>query len=272
MLDYAVTFATLNCLDYTQQCVDSLIASGVDKQQIVAVDNASTDGTQDYLQSLDLGGVVLNKDNLSCGAAWNQGILALQAEWTIVMNNDIVVTQDFAKNLIEAAQRNNLRLISPARIDGAKDYDFPAFASMAQTKMRDVLRLGGSNAICMCMHWSLFKEIGFFRADPNLLGFEDGLFYHEVRKRQIQHASTGAVWVHHYGSVTQEHMKMVLGMAPDQDLVKHNDRKLYHQSWISRKLHRMSQKKLYRQWRSDELAHHQMTLHGARVNEGFLWL
>ena len=89
MNEYTVTFATLNCLEYTKLCIDSLIASGVSANRIVAVDNASTDGTQEYLQSLKLGNVILNRQNLSCGAAWNQGILAHQSEWTIIINNDI---------------------------------------------------------------------------------------------------------------------------------------------------------------------------------------
>ena len=73
------------------------------------------------------------------------------------------------------------------------------------------VRLGSSNAICMCIHWSLFNDIGFFRANPSILGFEDGLFYNELRKKKIQHATTGSVWIHQFGSVTQEHMKMGLG-------------------------------------------------------------
>ena len=89
--NYSVTFATLNCLHYTKRCVESLIRSGTDRSKIVAVDNSSTDGTQDYLRSMNLGQTILNQANLSCGAAWNQGILANQSEWTIVMNNDIVI-------------------------------------------------------------------------------------------------------------------------------------------------------------------------------------
>jgi GT2 family glycosyltransferase len=44
--------------------------------------------------------VILNKQNLSCGAAWNQGILSRQTEWTIVMNNDIIVAPNFVERLI----------------------------------------------------------------------------------------------------------------------------------------------------------------------------
>ncbi len=272
MPNYTVTFATLNCLDYTKQCLDSLLASGVDASRIVAVDNASTDGTQAYLQQRGLGAVILNRQNLSCGAAWNQGILAQQSEWTIVMNNDIVVAPAFVERLIDFAASNQLQLVSPARIDGTVDYDFSQFAEQAQQKTAKAIRKGSSNAICMCIHWSLFNKIGFFRASPTLLGFEDGLFYNEVRKHGIAHATSGSVWIHHFGSVTQEHMKMVLGKKNQDVLVKVNDRKLYGQSWFERKLYRHDLKRLHLAWREQELRVYGMTLHGTRDNNAFVWL
>ena len=271
-MDYAVTFATLNCLDYTKKCVDSLLKSGVSLDQLVIVDNHSNDGTQDYLRTLNPGHLILNRDNLSCGAAWNQGILAMQKEWTIVMNNDIVVAPGFAERLIQFAVQNDLKLVSPARIDGQLDYDFADFSSQSQINMANATRWGSSNAVCMCMHWSLFHQVGFFRMAPQLLGFEDGLFYNEIRKHHIPHATTGSVWIHHFGQVTQDHMKMVLGMNTKDVLVKVNDRKLYQQSWIERKLHRHQLKRSLRQWRTQELAQFGQTLHGYRANQEFIWL
>jgi glycosyltransferase involved in cell wall biosynthesis len=272
MSNYTITFATLNCLEHTQKCVNSLLSSGVDADCIVAVDNASTDGTPEYLRQMGLGGVILNRQNLSCGAAWNQGILAQQSDWTIVMNNDIVVTDDFAERLIAFASKKQLKLVSPAIIDGTLDYDYPQFAEKAQHKTANVLRWGTSNAICMCIHWSLFAEIGFFRANPNLLGFEDGLFYNEIRKKKISHATTGSVWIHHFGQVTQEHLKVVLGKSTHDVLVKVNDRKLYDQSWLERKLYRHQLKAMHKRWRTQELGGLGMTLHGTRVDGEFVWL
>jgi N-acetylglucosaminyl-diphospho-decaprenol L-rhamnosyltransferase len=272
MNNYTITFATLNCLDYTKKCVESLINSGTMLEQIVVVDNASQDGTQEYLMQLGLGAAILNRQNLSCGAAWNQGILARQSEWTIVMNNDIVVSKDFAKGLIDFAISNQLKIVSPARIDGPDDYDFNKFAQDSQYKTSKAIRYGSSNAICMCIHWSLFHKIGFFAANPSLLGFEDGLFYNQVRKNNILHATTGSVWIHHFGSVTQEHMKMVLDKRNDDLLVKVNDRKLYNQSWLERKLYRYNLKKSHLSWRKKELRDYGMTLHGTRLDQEFVWL
>jgi len=272
MGNYTITFATLNCLDYTKKCVESLFASGVHPSRIVAVDNASTDGTPEYLKRLGIGDAILNRQNLSCGAAWNQGILAQQSEWTIVMNNDIVVPPGFAERLIAFATDNQLQLVSPARIDGEMDYNFFEFSTESQIKTAQTVRWGSSNAICMCIHWSLFNKIGFFRANPTLLGFEDGLFYNEIRKNNIVHATTGSVWIHHFGSVTQEHMKMVLGRSSQDVLVKVNDRKLYGQSWLERKMFRRNLKRDHQIWREKEICQLGMTLHGTRINNNFVWL
>jgi len=272
LLDYTVTFATHNCLDYTKQCLDSLLKSGVDARRIVAVDNASTDGTPAYLQQLSLGGVIINKHNLSCGTAWNQGILLQQSEWTVVMNNDIVVAPDFVQRLVAFATKKQLKLVSPSRIDGPLDYDFSQFAQEAQSKTALAMRWGSSNAICMCIHSSLLQEVGLFRANPKLLGFEDGLFYNEIRKNQIPHATTGSVWIHHFGGVTQEHIKQTLGIKSSQNLVTVEDRKLYNQSWLERKFLQIQRKSYHRKWRKKELRDFQMTLHGNKGPSGFVWL
>lgn len=272
MKNYTVTFATLNCLEHTKKCLDSVLKSGVEASRIVVVDNASTDGTPEYLRKQQIGGIILNRQNLSCGAAWNQGILAQQSEWTIVMNNDIVVAPGFAKLLIEFATSNKLKLVSPARIEGADEFDFQLFAKQAQKTTEKAIRWRSSNAICMCIHWSLFNQIGFFRANPTLLGFEDGLFYNEINRHGILHATTGSVWIQHIGRVTQEHLKMSLGIQSKHELVKINDRKLYGQSWFERKLYRYNLKRSQETWRKQELREYGMTLLGYRTNNEFVWL
>ena len=63
MHDYTITFATLNCLDYTRTCLDSLWQAGVPEERVVVVDNASSDGTVDYLRASGLPHVVFNREN-----------------------------------------------------------------------------------------------------------------------------------------------------------------------------------------------------------------
>lgn len=270
--DFAITFACFNSVDYTKACIESLIKVGTPLDRLVVVDNGSTDETRNYLSGLPLGGRIYNKGNQACGVAWNQGILHFQAEWTIVMNNDLIVSPQWIENLIQTAIDNDLKVISPARIDGDLDYDFDSFSLDAKEKMKNVFRHQTQNAVCVCIHRSVFHEIGYFRANPKLLGFEDTIFFHDLAKTKLKRAITGNVWLHHFGSITQKDMKKKLGKSDKDDLMKVNDRYLLQQGWFERKLAKWKYKKQLKMWRVEELTTKGMTLHGERINHSFVWL
>ncbi len=269
--DYAITFACYNALHYTKICIESFLAMGTPLDKLVVVDNGSTDGTRDYLSQLALGGRFFNAVNQGCGVAWNQGILHTQAEWTVVMNNDLVVSPHWVDRLIQTAIDNGLKVVSPARVDGELDYDFPDFVQSAQQKMGHVLRSQSQNAVCVCIHQSVFQEIGYFRATPKLLGFEDTIFFHDLQKTNIKTATVGSVWLHHFGSITQKEMKVKMGKSVKEDLLKVNDRQLLQQTWLERKWKRYTTKKQEAIWRKNELAEFGMTLHGERLAGNFIW-
>ena len=68
-IDYSITFASYNEVDYTEKCINSMLSNGEDLNNLVVVDNSSTDGTREYLSSLSLKHLILNKQNLGCGTA-----------------------------------------------------------------------------------------------------------------------------------------------------------------------------------------------------------
>jgi GT2 family glycosyltransferase len=270
--DYAVTFACYNQLEYTRLCVDSLLRHGLDLRRLVVVDNGSSDGTRAYLQTLPLGACIFNRGNLGCGVAWNQGALALQAEWTVVMNNDVVVSAGWLDALIADAERHQLKIVSPSLIEGALDYDFDAFAVDAGNRMKDALRLGAPHAVCMAIHDSVWQEIGYFRAEPKLLGFEDTLFFDQVKRAGIPAATLGSSWLHHFGSITQKAMKQERGLSGKQGLGLRTNYRLLGYSFLQRRVNRYTRKQMQREWRATELDRFGMTMHGVRENGAFNWL
>lgn len=272
-IDYAITFACYNQVEYTHQCIDSLVRTGVDLGRVVAVDNGSTDATRDYLQSLPLGDVILNRSNLGCGVAWNQGALALQAEWTVVMNNDVVCAPGWLEALIDTAEQKGLKVVSPAMIEGPLDYDLAAFSADAGRRLRAALRTGKPHAVCMAIHRSVWMDVGYFLAVPRLFGLEDTLFFNQLREANIPAGTVGASWLHHYGSVTQSAMKVeqrlsVRSGLGDQALY----RRLLGRSWLQRKVDRWVRKNAQKQVRAAEFAQYGMTLHGQRKGGQFIWL
>jgi N-acetylglucosaminyl-diphospho-decaprenol L-rhamnosyltransferase len=271
MTDYAITFACYNQVDYTRQCVDSLVRNGYDLARVVAVDNGSSDATRDYLAGLPLGGRVLNRQNLGCGVAWNQGVLALQAEWTVVMNNDVIVSRHWLENMVASADALGVKAVSPSLIEGPLDYDFDAFAERASREMREVARVGARHLACLCVHRSVWDQIGFFRAQPNLWGYEDTLFFQALDLAGIRSAIVGSSWLHHFGSITVSALKQERGLSGRQGLGARNNYRLLGKSTLRRKWDKLQRERRERQWREAELAAHGMTLQGDRRQGEFVW-
>lgn len=268
---YAITFACYNQVDYTRQCIDSMIQQGDDLSRVIVIDNGSIDETRQYLQQIPLGGLIFNQANLGCGVAWNQGALALQAEWTIIMNNDVLVSPLWIENLIHTAEKNQLKIISPSLIEGSLDYDFNDFSSRASDTMKDSIRVGDKHAVCLAVHQSVWMEIGYFQPTPSLLGYEDTLFFHEAEKAGIAMGMTGASWLHHYGSVTQTAMKQERGLSQKDDLAYRYNYRLLKQGWLERKLKKIQRKRREKEWSQQEIARYGMSMHGVRVDNDFSW-
>ena len=268
---YAITFACYNQVEYTKKCVESMLKHGLDLSRLVVVDNGSTDDTCSYLETLPLGGLIFNQANLGCGVAWNQGALALQAEWSIIMNNDVIVGEHWIENLIETAEKNNLKVISPSLIEGELDYNFEEFSKKAYLKMANTVRFGGRHAVCLAVHQSVWLEVGYFQPIPKLLGYEDTMFFNELAKANIATGITGASWLHHFGSITQSAMKQERGLSQKDNLGYRYNYRLLKQSWFTRKLNKIKTKAQLKAWRDEELTQFGMTMHGTRVRGQFVW-
>jgi glycosyltransferase involved in cell wall biosynthesis len=269
---YSLTFACYNAVEYTKKCIDSMIAHGTPLDRLVVVDNQSTDGTRDYLANLALGGLILNQHNLGCGTAWNQGALALQSEWSIIMNNDVIVSPGWIENLINTAEDIGAKVISPALIEGDLDYDFLDFSKEASRKMQSVHRIGARHAVCLAVHESVWMDVGYFQPVPKLLGYEDTLFFNELDKCKIKTAITGSSWLHHFGSITQTAMKQERGLSQKDGIADRHNYRLLQQSWLQRKLKKLQRKSQEKLWRNNEVNTFRMSIHGLRKNGEFAWL
>jgi GT2 family glycosyltransferase len=187
------------------------------------------------------------------------------------MNNDVVVSADWLESLIAAAQVRGVKLVSPALVEGPLDYDFDTFAADAASRVRDVARMGARHAVCMCVHRSVWDQVGFFQATPSLWGYEDTLFFHALEQAGVPTAIVGASWLHHYGSITVSAMKQERGLSAREGLSARNNYRLLGKSTLRRKWDKVMRKRQEQRWRAVELAEHGMTLHGERRDGAFVW-
>ncbi len=271
-LNYTITFACYNQLDYTKQFIASLDRDEVDFSRIVAVDNGSTDGTREWLEQQGFGAVILNERNLGCGAAWNQGALAIQSKWTVVMNNDVICAKGWLKNLLESAEENQLQIASPAMVEGALDYDFAAWAEKGQTVMNGYVRHGIPHAVCMAVRDDVWDEIGYFMPVPKLLGYEDMLFFQRANEADLEMGTCASSWLHHYGQITQKALHLEKKLKAKEGLGNRNLMRLYMgQGWWSRKIARYQRKAKLAKARAHELSTYNMTVHALHDNSNVKW-
>lgn len=89
----SIVILTHNNLSYTQECLAALEENTKD-HEVVVVDNASTDGTVEFLQGLEKrqpnAKVILSETNTGFAAGCNLGVAAATHEAICLLNNDTV--------------------------------------------------------------------------------------------------------------------------------------------------------------------------------------
>lgn len=96
----SIIIVTYNSLSDIKLCFDSITANTALPYEIIVVDNASTDGSQELLKSLTVRKIILNKSNIGFSKACNQGIIEARGEYIVLLNPDTVVTQGWDINMV----------------------------------------------------------------------------------------------------------------------------------------------------------------------------
>jgi len=256
-----VTIPVFNQLHYTKQCLETLNHAGITDPQIIIINNASTDGTADFLASRPQIQAVNNETNTGCGPAWTQGSKLSPTEWTVVLNNDVLVPSGCFEGLISFADENKYDIVCPAMREGEADYDWQAHASAFMDKMRNVHRHGVGHGVCFMVHRRIFEKIGYFN---NFGGYEDDDFFRRARAAGFKIAMTGRGWLHHFGSITQKAIKSGQGRPAGWGNRDHY-RKQTGQTWLKRKLTRIRNNARSAWWRNLERYRYGQTLREQRM-------
>jgi hypothetical protein len=103
----AIVITNWNGRRFLQPCLDSILAQDFQDFEIYVVDNASTDDSVALLREhYPQVQVLENERNVGLCAANNRGILAAQAEFIFILNNDTELEPDCLGQLVQALRTN----------------------------------------------------------------------------------------------------------------------------------------------------------------------
>lgn len=203
-------------LELTQACLDSVLGRETwPNLEVLVVDNASPDGTPEYLAALAASDVrvraVFNADNRGFAAANNQGVVLARGEFVILLNNDTVVPPGMTGRLVRHLQRDSkLGILCPttnfcgneAKVDAgyAQMDDMPAFAARRADQFRGrVFDIAVAAMYCVALRRSVLDELGPLDEAYGVGMFEDDDFAIRARKAGYRVACAEDVYVHHVG-------------------------------------------------------------------------
>ncbi len=178
MQEVTVIIPNWNGKEYIRECLNSLLCQDLGDIPIVIVDNGSTDGSVELIQSeYPQVKLVLLDQNYGFCKAVNEGIRRAETSYVILLNNDTRVERDFAGKLLAAIKRKEcifscqakmLQMDNPGRMDDGGNYYCALGWAFARGKNQDADRYDKAAEIfsacagAAIYRRSLFQTIGYF--------------------------------------------------------------------------------------------------------------
>ena len=104
-----------NGIETLSECIKSILKTQFDSYEIIVVDNASTDGSQDWIKE-EYPQIILieNDKNYGYAGGCNRGVDYANGEFIIFLNNDTIQDPEWIKYLISLVETNeNIAAVQP---------------------------------------------------------------------------------------------------------------------------------------------------------------
>lgn len=213
----SIVIPVFNQLEYTKQCIDSINNTVNEKIELIIVNNASTDGTINYLNEYKSGKIRLkifnNNENLGFPAAVNQGILGSTGKYVVIANNDIVFTETWLERMISVAESEpEIGIVGPVsnEVSGLQKDENAKYSTIEEMhKYAGVLRERNKGIyqnfprlafLCTLIKRDVIDTIGGLDERFSPGNYEDDDFCLRAQLAGFKTVIAKDIFIHHYGS------------------------------------------------------------------------
>ena len=102
-----------NAWEFTERCLQSLRPTLGPQDQVVVVDNGSTDGTRESLAAYGWVDVIANSENQGFGRACNQGAAEAVGAVLVFLNSDTIVPVGWLDELLGPFDQSDVGAVGP---------------------------------------------------------------------------------------------------------------------------------------------------------------
>lgn len=100
----SVVIPNFNGEAFLENCLNSLKKQTFKEFDVIIIDDCSVDNSLEVLKKYPEFKLLVNKQNSGFAISVNNGIRAVESEYVLLLNNDVVITSDFIGNLYRSIQ------------------------------------------------------------------------------------------------------------------------------------------------------------------------